>query len=145
MRQFPTRRCRSSFRLKSSIPLRFLGSVASPRVHASLLESTPVVETFWKRNRRAIETPRGFALARRCYDECMLTVRARVKNGRLVLDEPTDLPEGAEVELAAVEDDLDDDGRVRLHAALDVADDELRAGKGIPAEQVIAALRRGEL
>jgi hypothetical protein len=31
----------------------------------------------------------------------MLTVRARVKNGRLVLDEPTDLPEGAEVQLAA--------------------------------------------
>jgi hypothetical protein len=75
----------------------------------------------------------------------MLTVRARVKNGRLVVDEPTDLPEGAEVELAAVEDELDDDDRARLHAALDAADDELRAGKGIPGEQVIAALRRREL
>jgi hypothetical protein len=30
----------------------------------------------------------------------MLTVRARVKNGRLVVDEPTDLPEGTELELA---------------------------------------------
>jgi len=34
----------------------------------------------------------------------MMTVRARVSNGRLVLDEPTDLPEGAEVELAPVDD-----------------------------------------
>ncbi len=73
----------------------------------------------------------------------MLTVRARVKNGRLVLDEPTDLPEGAEVELEAVADELDEDDRERLHAALDEADDELRAGKGIPGHVVIAALRRG--
>jgi hypothetical protein len=29
----------------------------------------------------------------------LMTFRARVKNGRLTLDEPTDLPEGAEVEL----------------------------------------------
>ncbi len=29
----------------------------------------------------------------------MSILRARVKNGRLVLDEPTDLPEGMEVEL----------------------------------------------
>lgn len=75
----------------------------------------------------------------------MLTVRARVKNGRLVLDEPTDLPEGAEVELEAVGDDLDQEDRERLHAALDAADDELRAGQGIPGEHILAALRRGEL
>jgi len=29
-----------------------------------------------------------------------------------------------------------------LHAALDAADDELRAGKGIPGEHILAALRR---
>jgi hypothetical protein len=75
----------------------------------------------------------------------MLTVRARVRNGRLVLDEPTDLPEGTEVELASVNDDLDDEDRARLHAALDSADDELRGGKGIPGERIIAALRRREL
>jgi hypothetical protein len=75
----------------------------------------------------------------------VLTVRARVKNGRLVLDEPTDLPEGTEVELASIDDELDDEDRARLHAALDAADDELRAGKGIPGERIVAALRRGEL
>jgi hypothetical protein len=71
----------------------------------------------------------------------MMPLRARVRNGRLVLDEPTELPEGTEVDLAIVDDDLDDEDRARLHAALDAADDELRAGKGIPGEQVIAALR----
>ena len=35
-----------------------------------------------------------------------MVVRGKVKNGRLVVDEPTDLPEGAEVFLF----DLDDDG-----------------------------------
>ena len=73
-----------------------------------------------------------------------MSVRARVRNGRLVVDEPTTLPEGSEVELVVVEgDDLDDEERARLHAALDRADEELRAGKGIPAAQVIAELRRG--
>ena len=75
----------------------------------------------------------------------MLSLRARVTNGRLVLDEPTTLPEGTEVELAFVEDDLDDVDRARLHEELDAADDELRAGKGIPGSQLVAALRRGEL
>ncbi len=73
-------------------------------------------------------------------------VRAKVKGGRLVLDEPTSLPEGAEVELVVVDgDDLDDEDRARLHAALDRADDELRAGKGIPGAEIISALRAGKL
>jgi hypothetical protein len=75
----------------------------------------------------------------------MLPLRARVTNGRLVLDEPTTLPEGTEVELALVDEDLDEEDRSRLHDELDAADDELRAGKGIPGKQLIAALRRGEI
>ena len=31
-----------------------------------------------------------------------MNVRARVRNGRLIVDEPTDLPDGTEVELIAV-------------------------------------------
>jgi hypothetical protein len=80
-------------------------------------------------------------MPRRCYPLLMLTVRGRAKNGRLLFVEPTDLPEGTEVELEAVGDDLDDDDRSRLHAA----DEELRAGKGIPGDQLVAAVRRGEL
>jgi hypothetical protein len=75
-----------------------------------------------------------------------MTVRARVRNGRLVLDEPTDLPEGTEVELVVVGDDdeLDDEERARLHAALAASEQEFRAGQGIPAADVIAELRRGQ-
>lgn len=38
-----------------------------------------------------------------------LTLKAQVRGGRLVLDEPTELPEGSEVELVLVDegDDLD--------------------------------------
>jgi len=74
-----------------------------------------------------------------------MTVRGRVRNGRLVVDEPTDLPEGTEVELEAVGDNLDEEDRAHLHAALDAADEELRAGKGIPGDRIIAALRHGGL
>lgn len=70
-------------------------------------------------------------------------MRARVRDGRLTLDEPTDLPEGTEVELLVDRDDVDDDDRARLHAAIEAADVELRAGLGIPAAEVIAELRRG--
>lgn len=34
----------------------------------------------------------------------MITVRARVLNGRLVVDEPIDLPDGTELELVAEEE-----------------------------------------
>jgi hypothetical protein len=53
-------------------------------------------------------------------------------------------PEGAEVELEALGDDLDDEDRARLHAALDAADDELRAAKGIAGQNIIEALRHGK-
>lgn len=50
----------------------------------------------------------------------MTPLRARVKNGRLVLDEPTELPEGAEVEFVPANDidDLEPDERARLHGFL---------------------------
>ncbi len=73
----------------------------------------------------------------------MMPLRARVRNGRLLLDEPTDLPDGTEVNLAVLDDDLDDEDRARLHAALETSEEEFKAGKGIPAAEVIAELRRG--
>ena len=72
-----------------------------------------------------------------------MTVRGRVTNGRLVVDEPTDLPEGAEVELWLVEEALDEEERARLHAALEASEDDFRAGRVIAGEDVIARLRRG--
>ena len=71
-----------------------------------------------------------------------LTVRARVLNGRLVLDEPTELPEGTEVELAATDgDDLDDSDRAELHTALDRAEAQLSSGHWVPGVDVIRRLR----
>ena len=73
-----------------------------------------------------------------------MLMRAHVRNGRLTLDDATDLPEGSEVEVAIVDgDDLDDDDRARLHAALAASEEEFRLGQGIPAADVIAELRRG--
>jgi hypothetical protein len=46
-------------------------------------------------------------------------LRARVKNGRLVLDGPTDLPEGEVVELIPADsDDFDDEERAALMSRL---------------------------
>ena len=74
----------------------------------------------------------------------VLTLKARVRAGRLVLDEPIDLPQGSEVDLlpASDEDDLDDQDRSALHAVVDRAAEQLRSGQGIPASEALARLRR---
>lgn len=71
-------------------------------------------------------------------------MRAKVQNGRVVIDEPTNLPEGTELELVVADpgDDLDDDERARLHESIQRGLDDVRAGRTVPAEQVLAELRR---
>ena len=66
-----------------------------------------------------------------------------MSNGRLVLDEPTDLPEGTVVELVpAIEvDDLDDAERERLHAAIRRGLEQGRRGESRPVDDVLAELR----
>ncbi len=78
----------------------------------------------------------------------MQMVRARVKNGRLVLDEPTDRPEGEVVELVPLDevlanggDYLDDQERAALHAELEASIAEAKAGALIDADVVLAELR----
>jgi hypothetical protein len=46
-------------------------------------------------------------------------LKAQVRGGRLVLDEPTDLPEGTEVELTLVGDEFDPGEHARLHQAIE--------------------------
>lgn len=74
----------------------------------------------------------------------MIRLKGHVRGGRLVVDEPTDLPEGAEVELIATDswDDLDDDERERLHAALTSSEEDVREGRVRSAADVTADLRR---
>jgi hypothetical protein len=57
-----------------------------------------------------------------------------VHNGRIQLDEPTDLPDGAEIDLVAIEDDgLSPEERVELHASLDRALEDRQAGRTVDA------------
>lgn len=71
----------------------------------------------------------------------MSGLRATVHNGRLVLDEPTELPEGTVVEFVTADwDDLDDEDRARLHAALERADAEANAGLGRPVSEFLKEL-----
>jgi hypothetical protein len=72
----------------------------------------------------------------------MKTLHATVRNGRLVMDEPTELPEGAVVELIPSDGDgLDEEERRALHADLDGSWAQAEAGKMQPAEEVIRELR----
>jgi hypothetical protein len=71
----------------------------------------------------------------------MRALKAHVRAGRLVLDEPTDLPEGTEVELTVVEDDdLGPEERARLHEALDAGIAAGRAGDHTDADDFIRDL-----
>jgi len=72
-----------------------------------------------------------------------MTIKARVRDGRLVVDEPTDLPDGTEVELLPLDsgDWLDEADRVALHEALRESDADVAAGKLVNAEEILRELR----
>lgn len=74
----------------------------------------------------------------------MSPVRARVEKGRLVLDEPTTLPEGTVVELVADDegDDLREEERRALHEALMASSKSAEAGRLRPASEILEELRR---
>jgi predicted DNA-binding antitoxin AbrB/MazE fold protein len=72
----------------------------------------------------------------------MRVLKAHVKNGRLVLDEPVDLPEGSEVRVALVGDgEMDEVERAELEAALEESEAELDAGRGVGEDELWARLR----
>lgn len=72
-----------------------------------------------------------------------MTIKARVNAGRLVVDEPTDLPEGTEVELLPLDpgDWLDQAGRAALHEALRDSDADVAAGRLVDAEEILKELK----
>jgi len=70
----------------------------------------------------------------------MQALRARVRNGRLVLDEPTSLGEGSEVELVPI-DEMSDDERAELDQSLRAAIVEANAGDVVDADEFFAELR----
>ena len=73
-----------------------------------------------------------------------MTLRAVVRHGRLIVDEPTTLPEGTVIDLVVDDegDDLDEDERAMLHAHLDASWKESKRGETVSASEVLAELRR---
>ena len=73
----------------------------------------------------------------------MSLFRANVRNGRLVLDEPTDLPEGSILDLVIADtwDALDDADRKALHEARDRSAEDFAHGRTVAAEDVMKRLR----
>lgn len=72
-----------------------------------------------------------------------MTIKARVREGRLVVDEPTDLPEGTEVLLLPLDpgDWLDVTERAALHEALGESGADVAAGRLVDAEEILRELR----
>jgi hypothetical protein len=72
-----------------------------------------------------------------------MTLKGHVKSGRLIVDEPTDLPEGTEVELLPLDpgDWLSDADRAALHAALLESDHDVTSGRLVDAETILRELR----
>jgi hypothetical protein len=72
-----------------------------------------------------------------------MTIKGRVTAGRLVVDEPTELPEGTEVELLPLDpgDWMDDDDRAALHEALRQSEADVSAGRLVDATEILKVLR----
>lgn len=77
----------------------------------------------------------------------MKAIKARVVNGRLVVDAPVSFPEGTELELqvADVSEELDEAEQAALDASLARGWAEVQAGQDmLPAEELIKRLRAAE-
>jgi len=68
-------------------------------------------------------------------------LHARVTNGRLVVEEPTDLPEGVVVELVTLDEAMDAKERAALVASIERGLAQVDRGEGVPAEEALKRLR----
>lgn len=71
-------------------------------------------------------------------------MKARVHNGRLVVDEPTDLPEGTEWDVMLYDgegDSLSDEERAALHRSIQRGLADAEAGRLVDAADVLAAFK----
>jgi hypothetical protein len=74
----------------------------------------------------------------------MKGLQAQVKNGRIVLDEPTTLEEGTILNLVIDDggDDLTDEDRQALHRTLAASIESANAGRVRPASEILDELNR---
>ena len=71
----------------------------------------------------------------------MQPLKAHVKNGRLVPDEPTELPEGSEVEIVLVDDDFEPEERARVVEAVEDGVEDFERGDHMDGFAFVAQLR----
>ncbi|MGK0264930.1 MAG: hypothetical protein ACI8UD_003593 [Planctomycetota bacterium] len=73
----------------------------------------------------------------------MTSVRATVRNGRIILDEPTKLPEGTILDLVLDDegDDLEASERAARDSSLERSWEQASKGEGRQPHEVLAKLR----
>jgi hypothetical protein len=73
-----------------------------------------------------------------------IILQGHVRSGRLVVDEPVDLPENTAVDVAVIESDepdiFDANDRAQLDAAITAGKQALARGEVFSAEQVLSEL-----
>ncbi len=72
----------------------------------------------------------------------MKGIRARVVNGRFVVDTPAPFPDGTELDFQIADDgdEMDEAEQAALDAALSKAWEEAKAGKAHPLDEVLKRL-----
>jgi hypothetical protein len=72
-----------------------------------------------------------------------MALRATVREGRLLVDEPTDLPEGTVLDLVIDDDgdDLDTAEHAAIRAAITQSLEQADQGKVAPVDAILAELR----
>ena len=72
----------------------------------------------------------------------MNALKAHVENGRIIVDEMTDLPDGTVLHVVPVEDDphLDAEERERILRAIDEGQAAARRGEHVDAEELVKEL-----
>jgi hypothetical protein len=78
------------------------------------------------------------------YNMEMTILHARVRNGRVVVDEPTDLPDGARVDLLLLDAaaEMDDTERASIEASISRGIAQADRGDVFSVESVIERLRK---
>lgn len=71
----------------------------------------------------------------------MNAVKAKVVNGRFVIDEPAELPDGAEVELVIVKGGMSTEERAEPLQAIEEAEQDIEAGRVVDEAEVWARLQ----
>ncbi|MBI4863523.1 MAG: hypothetical protein HY815_25150 [Candidatus Riflebacteria bacterium] len=74
----------------------------------------------------------------------MDALKARVMNGRFVIETPAPFPDGTEIKLQIVDegDELDEEEQAALDAELTKAWSEAKAGKSRPIDELLSMLQK---